>query len=101
MSDKGNKELHNLIDRLHALQLEQATIIQELRTIHNNGTPNTQQEPESTPFAVGDRVRFTNNHRGERGLTGIIVSLNPKTASIRTEKGHRTKKHKNIKKRTE
>ena len=42
-------------------------------------------------FSVGDRVSFQ-SHTGER-KTGVIVRLNKKTASIRTDEGQQWNVH--------
>lgn len=57
-----------------------------------------QPAPQAEDFVIGDQVVITNNYRGQRGLRGTIVTITPRTVSLRLQGQDRvlTKRKENV-----
>ena len=56
-----------------------------------------QPPPRNRDFEIGDRVEVTNNYRGQRGLTGVVVRVSDEWIHFETERlGIRRRKRPNL-----
>ena len=88
--DQLKKEIEKLTIRIEILELErnQRDIERSNQQETPRNAPNSASFSTTQPvrgFRVGDRVRVTNNYRGQRGLEGTIVSITQHWIHFETE----------------
>jgi hypothetical protein len=78
-------ETRSISDRLHGLQQSQREG-RRARSAVVCAEAASKKKPNDT-FQVGVRVKVTNNYRGAKGTTGVIVKVTPSTVIIKTDNG--------------
>ena len=83
------KDIGQLVKRLRDLQLEQASIIQQLEAVAKK-----QSEPNTGGLSKGDKVKIitkvkppAGSRPSRRDTVGTILSITPKRVKVRTESG--------------
>lgn len=83
------EDIGQLVKRLKDLQLEQASIIQQLEAVANK-----QPKPNTGGLSKGDKVNIitkvnppAGSRPSRRDSVGTILSITPKRVKVRTESG--------------
>ena len=83
------KDIGQLVKRLRDLQLEQASIIQQLKAVANK-----QSKPNTSELSKGDKVKIitkvkppAGSRPSRRDTVGTILSITPTRIKVRTESG--------------
>ena len=81
-------ETRSISERLHGLQQSQREDRRAsgASAFAEASSEEDKKKPRNT-FQVGDRVKITNNYRGAKGTTGVIVKVTPSTVVLKPDNG--------------